>query len=511
MSVFDVLKKGRQAAKEHKQEQAKKKQEEAKKPPYRHIPKHAAIDAMACAPAGWREQDRQRIAEENRRRSAMGSVHGSTTHLGALTPPFRPSTLPRVHSSLSHVSYPSAYADPVVRVPRNHSLGSIPPRWNRETMMNYSAALDATGLAASSSRKGKEVERVLMDRSYRTSRSSSKMSVSSLPVPPIAWAYSSPSSSSSSSAVAVPGVANFSEAPSPAESSSTSTSSGSQEDLQMKPVVRHVDNVDQVKPTPTPEHRHTPSTATDRDGTESLHRLHPRTRRVSDANQSSASSTRSFSLAPKVDVSADVPPVPILPPTEVGAAITTPDPIPGLAISPGLELEEDEGSEQTDFVTAESSSDVSDEQQQQPQDTITPTPETLPTSAPPKPITAVPTPPLTSSLAKPNGPKRLSKQARFSELEPIKSHTTVTITADPPSPKDKKSKKAEKKSKTLPTEFDESALPAPKAIDLPPFGGRVVSTKSGKLTKSPSPQAAGKLVKKNRWSLFGNKSTAVAV
>ncbi|KAL1840566.1 hypothetical protein VTJ49DRAFT_298 [Mycothermus thermophilus] len=523
MSVFSVIKRGRQAAKEHKEEQAKKQREENQKPPYKHIPKHAAIDALSGGPAGWRENDRRRIVEQNRRRSAMGSNNaGSTAHLGQFPPSFHPATLPRVHSSLSHVSYPTAYADPVVRLPRNYSLGSMPPGWNRDTIINYSATLDATGLSASSSIKGKEVERMLMDRSYRTSRSSSRVSASRVPLPPATWAYSSPSSSASSSA-AIASVVNFSEVPSPAESSSTSTSSDSQEDLQMKPMVRHNVTDNTTTAARTPSHRHSPSSASDRDGAESLHRLHPsRSRRASDA----ASLSRSISLAPPTGTSTSVPPVPTLPPTEVGAAITTSEPAPiiGLAVSEGLDAEEEEnrqegekaeaeGSDETEFATAESSNDADEDSEA----TVV-----VPATPAPAPTTVVPAALATasSSAKSTSGPKRASKVTRFSDLEPIQSHgtTVVTVTANPPSPKGK-SKSKDKKRNTvttttsLPIDFDESALPPPRTLELPSPGAAAAAppVKSGKLTKSASPQVAGgKLVKKNRWSLFG-RNTAVAV
>lgn len=56
------------------QEQPSKKAEEtsnAPSTPYRHIPSHAIIDALAGAPSYYRVQDQQRIMEQHKRRSQM--------------------------------------------------------------------------------------------------------------------------------------------------------------------------------------------------------------------------------------------------------------------------------------------------------------------------------------------------------------------------------------------------------------------------------------------------------
>ncbi|KAI8635330.1 hypothetical protein F5Y19DRAFT_7513 [Xylariaceae sp. FL1651] len=123
MSVFSIIKRGRAQAKEHGAKQVEKVKDEAVKLPYKHVPTHAAIDAMATAPASWKHDDRPKILEQNRRRSAMAS---SGTSL---------SGLPRVGSSLSCASYPPVYANPVVPLPKNYSYSSIPSSW-REKMGN---------------------------------------------------------------------------------------------------------------------------------------------------------------------------------------------------------------------------------------------------------------------------------------------------------------------------------------------------------------------------------------
>ncbi|KAK4043381.1 hypothetical protein C8A01DRAFT_43695 [Parachaetomium inaequale] len=474
MSMFSMIKRGRQAAKEHRAEQAKKEKEEAQKPPYKHVPKHAAIDAMSGGPAGWRENDRVRIVEQNRRRSAMTASGVGMS--GIVTPVY--AGMPRVQSSLSHVSYPSAYASPVVQLPRGYSYSSMPAGWTphgRE--MSYSP-IDA----GSFSLKGKEVERIV--DSSRTSRSSSKMSTGRVPLP------------------AVGEFGGRDTAPSPVESSGGSTSS--QDDLEMKPVVRHIVSIPPTASIATTVSK--PSRPTS--DTESIHRLHPgRSRRISDPNQSVSRS----SLAPRTSsLTPGIPPVPALPPMQFGTAITTPEIFSSAASSASsitmvpvassaslsakavsfptvLKVEEVDAPQEAEIVSAESSGEE----------------EAATVKAPAEFIIA----PVIASDSPTKKGRRTSKMTRFTELETINSNTTVTIETRRPAPEEEEEKRRPTANVTaLPTSFDESALPAPKEIVLPaappPF-------KPGKLSKSAGP--GGKLVKKNRWSLRSGKSTAVAV
>lgn len=473
MSVFSMIKRGRQAAKVHREEQVKREQEEAAKPPYKHIPKHAAIDAMSGGPGGWRENDRARIVEQNKRRSAMTA---SGVGMSGMMTPIH-SGMPRVHSALSHVSYPSAYASPVVQVPRTYSYSSMPPGWTphgRE--MSYSP-VDLGSISL----KGKEVERI-MDSS-RTSRSSSKMSTARIPLAPGAASGSGDAT------------------PSPIESSGNSTSS--QDDLEMKPVARH-----SIAVAPSAASAPKPNGPTSDTG--SVHRLHPgHSRRVSDSNHSaspprSAHAPRTSSLAP------GTPPIPALPPMQFGTAITTPDMFSSTASSASsvtmvpvasstslagkafatptmVKGGEVEAPRQAEIAIAESSSEE----------------DSSPTKTPA---------PILVSDSPTKKARRTSKMTRFTELQTIKSNTIVTIEpTSPPSPKESTKEKAEKRRPTtkttaLPTEFDESAFSQPKEIAPP----APAPTKSGKLSKSAAPRGE-KLVKKNRWSLRSSKSTAVAV
>ncbi|KAI1734495.1 hypothetical protein F4680DRAFT_453897 [Xylaria scruposa] len=148
MSVFSLIRRGRAQAKEFNAKQADKDKAEAVKLPYKHIPTHAAADAIATAPSSWRQDDRSKIREQNRRRSAMAA--NGMGHSG----------LPRVGSSLANVSYPSVYANPVVPLPKNYSYSSIPSSW-RERMASTPEALEeADYFSQPRDYKGKGKERM---------------------------------------------------------------------------------------------------------------------------------------------------------------------------------------------------------------------------------------------------------------------------------------------------------------------------------------------------------------
>ena len=113
MALLSIIRRGREQAKEQKAKDAAKAKEVPPKAPYKHVPKHAAIDAMSSAPSSCKEFDRAMIIEQHRRRSA----------LAASTAPSM-KTAPRLGSSLSVVSYPSPRATPVIS--RNGSFHSAP-------------------------------------------------------------------------------------------------------------------------------------------------------------------------------------------------------------------------------------------------------------------------------------------------------------------------------------------------------------------------------------------------
>ncbi|KAL2153173.1 hypothetical protein VTH82DRAFT_4328 [Thermothelomyces myriococcoides] len=478
MSVFSVIKRGRQAAKEHRAEQARKEKEEAAKPVYKHVPTHAATDAMLGGPAGWREADRARIVEQNRRRSAMTA---SGVGMSGFSTPTRPG-MPRVHSSLSHVSYPSGYATPIVQLPRGYSYSSMPAGWTPAGREVSYSPMDVSGISA----KGKEIERIV--DSSRTSRSSSNVSTGRVPF-------------------SHPGIPEVTHAgPSPAESSGDSTSS--QDELEMRPVARHS--------VPASTSSNLSRTAKPASDTEHVHRLHPiRSRRVPEPSQSvsqSPPSSRPNSFSPGVTT------LPVLPPVELGTAITTPDEFP----FPGP-------SDATDSPTTTTSSFATAAQTVDEEQAPSPAEIGVAQSLDEGDGEAEPLAEPTHATGTPDTPateqKTQKKVTRFKELERSESNatmamtttaTTTTAAAEPnlPSPRtlspgqpQTRGHEAEEviAHPTGPDESSPGTQPNQEAaqISSPTF------SKQGKLSKSV-PVANGKLVKKSRWSSKGTKSTAVA-
>ncbi|POR31454.1 Uncharacterized protein TPAR_08337 [Tolypocladium paradoxum] len=147
MSIFSHIRKSRQQAKDHNAKLAEQQKKEQDKIPYRHVPTHAATDAFASAPPSWREADRPRIIEQNRRRSAMAASGHHMNMPG----------VPRVGSSLSRVSYPVEDVTPMVRLPRAYSYNGISPYPDRSREVVYS--VPDISYSQPASLKGKDVAR----------------------------------------------------------------------------------------------------------------------------------------------------------------------------------------------------------------------------------------------------------------------------------------------------------------------------------------------------------------
>ncbi|KAK0718286.1 hypothetical protein B0T26DRAFT_647463 [Lasiosphaeria miniovina] len=457
MSVFSLIKRGRQAAKEHSAKQAEKQKQEADKPPYRHVPRHAAIDAMSGGPATWREVDRERIQEQNRRRSIMTANGVGMGGMGGMMTPVHAVGLPRLNSSLSHVSYPSAYASPVVHIPRNYSYSGVPSGWGTQpSELNYHP-VDFANMPS----KGKEVERLVAD-SGAPSRSSSRLSNGRSPVEGPAVSTDNTNS--------------------PVDSSGNSTSS--QDDLEMK-TVKHTLSSNPTTRAKTPKR---PLSETD-----SVHRLHPgHSRRLSDTSRQVMSTT---SLA-----AAGIPPVPALPPLQLGSPLPT----------SGVSSSATSIASSTTVVQIASSASLSAKaaipvtaaavrEDENTKDLDMPE---LPRS---EADVAVVVAEATAYLSAPKTGWRMSKMTRFTELGTINSTISASIETNPPPQKEAVKIRPISVVTALPTSFDEASLPPPQELVLPP-------PKSGKLSKVPSPKVpVAKASKKNRWSFRSSKSPAVAV
>ncbi|CAL3968059.1 unnamed protein product [Diplocarpon coronariae] len=114
MSIFGKINRSRKAAKEHKASATKEKGPEkvVQNPPYKHVPTHAAVDALSGAPSSWNQNDRPRIREQHKRRSEMNfSRRASSSNASAYN---------------QVAAGPSASIPPL---PRNSSYSSFNPPW----------------------------------------------------------------------------------------------------------------------------------------------------------------------------------------------------------------------------------------------------------------------------------------------------------------------------------------------------------------------------------------------
>ena len=72
MSIFSKFRNAKKAAEKAKKAQAAKDHEVEQPVPYKHVPTHAAIDALSGAPSSWQLEDRDAIRVQNeKRRSQM--------------------------------------------------------------------------------------------------------------------------------------------------------------------------------------------------------------------------------------------------------------------------------------------------------------------------------------------------------------------------------------------------------------------------------------------------------
>ncbi|KAJ8058620.1 hypothetical protein OCU04_012797 [Sclerotinia nivalis] len=119
MSIFSKIKGSKKAAQQHKEKavaeenQQKKSEEEVTKVPYKHIPTHAAVDALSGAPSSWKNEDRTKIREHHKRRGQM--------------------TISRTHSTLSTISSMNNTTESnsvIPSLPRAISHDSYNPTWN---------------------------------------------------------------------------------------------------------------------------------------------------------------------------------------------------------------------------------------------------------------------------------------------------------------------------------------------------------------------------------------------
>lgn len=493
MSVFSKIRRSRQSAKEHQQKEADKAKAEAEQAPYRHVPTHAASDALAGAPPSWKHDDRDRIVEQNRRRSAMAAsgrdarIHGPPSITG----------IPRVASSLSYVSYPSTHANPAGSMPRAYSYSGVPPMppWDRSSMdMMY-----GTPDRIAPSIKGKEVDR----RPYDSGRHSSASSKGKSNLDCSRILYDRTIAETA-----------FCSQGSPLGSSGDSSSS--QDDLEIRPAIHRHSTMPPQSVGMSPLHQTPPSRPV-------AHRLHPSSRRTSDASErggdpavmARAAAASSFDRRPPAAMLTrgygPLPAVNPLPPVQLPGGFGI-DHSAVASSAASTSSQQSQGTAQASFgsfnfgTSSTAPSSAMDSAPTSIKSSVSISSQATPTAAPKYEPTweATPAPETTSSG--PGKERRISKSklTRFTELETIDSNvehpalvqswSPSSHTTAPPvrTPKDEEvqTSKTVKAQGTLEQVPEASAAP----------------TKGRRLSKQPP--GGAKLSKKSRWS---SRGSAVAV
>jgi hypothetical protein len=143
MSIFSKVRNAKKAADQHKQQQAEV--EKPKAAPYKHVPTHAAQDAMSSAPSSWSvEESRAKVAAYHKRKSTMSRTNSEmsmatmgsiATHQPGMNRAMSDASLPSVMSqprrSYRHSHSPYAYSAGVPPVP------SVPVRFSNSQLSNY--------------------------------------------------------------------------------------------------------------------------------------------------------------------------------------------------------------------------------------------------------------------------------------------------------------------------------------------------------------------------------------
>ncbi|KAL3426111.1 hypothetical protein PVAG01_02902 [Phlyctema vagabunda] len=128
MSVFSKIKMSRKAAKEHKgKEKAKEVIEEIiPKQPYKHVPTHAAVDALSGAPSSWKVEDRPKIKEQHQRRSQM-RISRNSSYLSTVSYATQYGPASQHGPAPSDAGASSSQAPPAPAFARNNSYQSYNP------------------------------------------------------------------------------------------------------------------------------------------------------------------------------------------------------------------------------------------------------------------------------------------------------------------------------------------------------------------------------------------------
>ncbi|MCJ1338410.1 hypothetical protein MMC09_003698 [Bachmanniomyces sp. S44760] len=119
MSIFSKIKGAKKAAKDHKVSSQAEITDKPAPTPYKHVPTHAAVDALSGAPSTWKEEDRELIIAHHKRRSAMvrndsdlsavtslnTSINRSSSSPSFYANSHRMSSQPKLETRRSHLGY----------------------------------------------------------------------------------------------------------------------------------------------------------------------------------------------------------------------------------------------------------------------------------------------------------------------------------------------------------------------------------------------------------------------
>ena len=146
MSIFSKMSLAKKRAAEEKAKKAVS--DKPPKAPYRHIPTHAAVDALNGAPSSWKNEDRVAIKKQNKRRSEMSR---NSSYLSQTT--LQNTSINRNSSYNSADTFTSRTSQPRLEVRRSH-LGfqglegyeSQHPRHSRFNMAKSPLASNRTSI-----------------------------------------------------------------------------------------------------------------------------------------------------------------------------------------------------------------------------------------------------------------------------------------------------------------------------------------------------------------------------
>jgi hypothetical protein len=133
MSIFGKLRRAKQAADSQKDKKTADAESKPKPAPYRHVPTHAATDALLGAPATWREEDKKAIQAQRQKRNQyqLSRNPSSLSNVTTLNRDQRFTSTEWAHSSMDQRKNYSADWAPTTNAPRKGHV--TPTGWSSST------------------------------------------------------------------------------------------------------------------------------------------------------------------------------------------------------------------------------------------------------------------------------------------------------------------------------------------------------------------------------------------